>query len=42
MIEKVPVGPTRYRNVVLTSWVRSLSLDYVVKGNGDDLPDFDD
>jgi hypothetical protein len=22
MIEKVPVGPTRYRNVVLTSWDR--------------------
>jgi len=25
MIEKVPVGPTRYRNVVLTSWDRGLS-----------------
>jgi hypothetical protein len=22
MIEKVPVGPTRYRDVVLTSWDR--------------------
>jgi hypothetical protein len=25
MIEKVPVGPTRYRTVVLTSWDRSMS-----------------
>jgi hypothetical protein len=25
MIEKVPVGPTRYRDVVLTSWDRRLS-----------------
>ena len=38
MIEKVPVGPTRYRDVVLTSWDRRLSHDYVVNGQGDDLP----
>ena len=25
MIEKVPVGPTRYRDVVLTSWDRGMS-----------------
>jgi hypothetical protein len=25
MIEKVPVGPNRYRDVVLTSWDRGLS-----------------
>ena len=25
MIEKVPVAPTRYRDVVLTSWDRRLS-----------------
>jgi hypothetical protein len=42
MIEKEAVGPTRYRDVVLTSWDRRLSHDYVVNGQGDDLPDFDD
>ena len=26
MIEKVPVGPTRYRDVVLTSWDRGMSV----------------
>jgi hypothetical protein len=28
--------------VVLTSWDRSLSYDYVMNDQGDDLPDFDD
>ena len=42
MIEKEAVGPTRYRNVVLTSWDRRLSHDHVVNGQEDDLPDFDD
>jgi len=36
MIEQVPVGPTRYRDVVLTSWDRSLSHNYVLNGQGDD------